>query len=119
MRQYIQSLVKRRSYGDPASYRTTVELAEKTGSEWKLDLRDEGEQKDYWWVEWFDAVVVVSGHYSVPYIPAIQGLKKMEKVRPGSVVHSKHFCGRGLYKHKVRPGDNQMILGQIGTSRCS
>lgn len=101
MREYIQSLVNRRGYEDLISYSTTVELAEKVGSEWKVVLRKEGKERDYWWVEWFDAVVVASGHYSVPYIPAISGLEEMEKMRPGSVVHSKHYRGRDLYKNKV------------------
>lgn len=118
MREYVQSLVKRRGYEDFLSYRTTVELAEKRGSEWKLVLRKEGVERDYWWVEWFDAVVVASGHYSVPYIPSIVGLEAMEKSRPGSIVHSKHFRGKDLYKGKVRP------ISQLGTSyrrayRCS
>lgn len=102
MREYVQSLVKKQGYEDFVCYGTTVELAEKVGSEWKVILRKEGESEDYWWLEWFDAVVVASGHYSVPYIPAVPGLEHMEKMRPGSVVHSKHFRGKALYKNKVR-----------------
>lgn len=101
MRRYIKSLVDRNGYPHLISYSTTVERAEKIGSEWKVTLRKEGKEHDYWWVEWFDAVVVASGHYSVPYIPSIPGLEQFEKSRPGSVVHSKHFRGRDLYKDKV------------------
>lgn len=103
IRRYITSLIERRGYQDFVSYSTTVERAEKAGAEWKVTLRKAGKEQDYWWVEWFDAVVVASGHYSVPYIPAIPGLEEMERTRPGSVAHSKHFRGRDLYKHKVRP----------------
>lgn len=101
MRKYIKGLVERRGYEDYVSYNTTVELAEKVGSEWKLTLRRDGKQSDYWWVEWFDAVVVASGHYSVPYIPAIKGLDAFEKARPGSVLHSKQFRGKNEYQGKV------------------
>ncbi|KAL2112240.1 hypothetical protein VUR80DRAFT_8195 [Thermomyces stellatus] len=100
MRRYIKGLVERRGYEDYVSYNTTVELAEKVGSEWKLTLRRDGKQSDYWWVEWFDAVVVASGHYSVPYIPAIKGLDAFEKARPGSVLHSKQFRGKNEYQGK-------------------
>ncbi|KAI8666394.1 hypothetical protein NCS57_00864000 [Fusarium keratoplasticum] len=100
VRRYIKGLVERRGYEDLVSYNTTVERVEKIGSEWKVTLRREGNERDYWWVEWFDAVVVASGHYSVPYIPAIDGLDELEKSRPGSVIHSKHFRGRDLYKGK-------------------
>ncbi|KAM7192741.1 dimethylaniline monooxygenase [Rhypophila sp. PSN 637] len=100
VRQYIESLVTRNGYQDFISYNTTVEKVAKVGAEWKVTLRKEGQKTDYWWVEWFDAVVVASGHYWVPYIPAIEGLAEMEKLRPGSVIHSKHFRGRDLYKDK-------------------
>ncbi|KAM0559854.1 hypothetical protein ACHAPJ_003802 [Fusarium lateritium] len=100
VRRYIESLVERNGYEDLISFNTTVEKAEKIGTEWKVTLRKEGKERDYWWVEWFDAVVVASGHYSVPYIPSIEGLQAFEKSRPGSVIHSKHFRGRDLYKGK-------------------
>ncbi|KAF7558236.1 hypothetical protein G7Z17_g191 [Cylindrodendrum hubeiense] len=100
IRQYIRNLVERRGYEDLVSYSTTVERVEKIGAEWKVSLRKEGKEHDYWWVEWFDAVVVASGHYSVPYIPAIDGLAEREKSRPGSVLHSKSFRGRDPYKGK-------------------
>lgn len=101
LRQYITDLVRRNGYEDFISYSTTVERAEKLGEEWRLTLRREGEERDYWWTETFDAVVVASGHYSVPFIPAIEGLEQFEASRPGSVIHSKHFRGRDLYKNKV------------------
>jgi len=102
IQRYVQGLVDDKGYQDFVSYNTTVERAEKIGERWKLTLRKEGVRSDYWWVEWFDAVVVASGHYSVPYIPAIEGLEEFEKTRPGSVVHSKAFRGRDYYKGKVR-----------------
>ncbi|KAK4183023.1 hypothetical protein QBC35DRAFT_508890 [Podospora australis] len=100
MQRYIKSLIERNGYEDLISYSTTVERVEKVGAEWKVVLRKEGKEKDYWWVEYFDAVVVASGHYWVPYIPAIEGLEEFEKGRPGSVIHSKHFRGRDHYKGK-------------------
>ncbi|KAI9167795.1 Thiol-specific monooxygenase [Paramyrothecium foliicola] len=100
IRRYIQSMVERKGYGDLVSYSTTVERAQKVGDEWKLTLRKEGKDQDYWWEESFDAVVVASGHYSVPYIPKIEGLDAFEKSRPGSVLHSKHFRGRDQFKGK-------------------
>lgn len=100
VQRYIKSLVERRGYSDLISYRTTVERAEKVGTEWKIILRRDGEQSDYWWVEWFDAVVVASGHFWVPYIPAMEGLEEFEKARPGSVLHSKHFRGREAFRDK-------------------
>ncbi|OAA69021.1 Flavin-containing monooxygenase FMO [Cordyceps fumosorosea ARSEF 2679] len=100
MRDYIARLVDRNGYQDYVSYNTTVERAEKVDGEWKLTLRRDGAAQDYWWNEYFDAVIVATGHYSVPYIPSIPGLEQLQKLRPGSVVHSKHFRGRHSYKGK-------------------
>ena len=101
VQRYIKSLVHRRGYTDLVSYKTTVELVKKDGIEWKIVLRKEGEQSDYWWEERFDAVIVASGHYWVPYIPDIDGLEDFQKARPGSVLHSKHFRGRDEFVGKV------------------
>ncbi|KAK7523008.1 uncharacterized protein IWZ02DRAFT_260202 [Phyllosticta citriasiana] len=101
---YVRSLVERNGYQDLISYNTTLEKAEKVareggdGEEWKLTLRKDGEKTDYWWEERFDAMVVASGHYSVPYIPFVPGLSEFAKAWPGSVIHSKHFRGRDAYK---------------------
>jgi hypothetical protein len=102
VRDFIQSLVNRRGYENLVSYNTTVELAEKVGEEWRLVLRksSDANEDDEWWEERFDAVCVASGHFSVPYIPQIEGLADLEKAYPGSVKHSKMFRGRDLYRGK-------------------
>lgn len=102
IQNYVAGLVNRRGYEKFVSYDTTVELAEKTGKEWRLVLRKVGAGQDEWWEERFDAVVVANGHYHVPYIPRIKGLAEFEAARPGSVKHSKMFRGRDAYRGKVR-----------------
>lgn len=103
IRKYIESLVNRNGYDKLVSYNTTVELAEKAGSEWRLVLRKSSDEQgdDAWWEERFDAVIVASGHYNVPYIPKIEGLDEFERIRPGSVKHSKMFRGRDAHRGKV------------------
>ncbi|CCH45935.1 Flavin-containing monooxygenase [Wickerhamomyces ciferrii] len=55
---------------------------------WVLTIRETKDGKDHWYIEQFDAVAVASGHYSVPYIPKIEGLSTRE---PGSFIHAKSF----------------------------
>lgn len=104
IREYVESLVNRNGYENLVSYNTSVELAEKVGNEWRLVLRRDGDVRgeDEWWEERFDAVIVASGHFNVPYIPKIEGLDAFERSRPGSVKHSKMFRGREAYRGKVR-----------------
>lgn len=107
IRQYIENLFVRKGYHGLVQYNTTVERAVKDQSsgKWTLTLRrteSEGDnQFDYWWEEVFDAVVVASGHYAVPYIPAISGLKEFAARFPGSVEHTKHYRVPEKYRGKV------------------
>ncbi|KAL5113426.1 hypothetical protein ACEQ8H_008694 [Pleosporales sp. CAS-2024a] len=102
VRRFVEALVHRNDYDKLVSYNTTVELAEKVGNEWRLVLRRPAKtnEKDDWWEERFDAVVVASGHFNVPYIPYIQGLADLERAHPGTVKHSKMFRGRDAYRGK-------------------
>ncbi|KAI9370149.1 hypothetical protein BJX61DRAFT_544908 [Aspergillus egyptiacus] len=102
--QYIEDLLNRNGYQDLVEYNTTVERAEKdpqTGS-WVLTLRRAGGAAglDYWWTETFDALVVASGHYHVPYVPAIPGLKEFTERYPGCVEHAKQYRGPKKYQGK-------------------
>ncbi|KAF6833983.1 dimethylaniline monooxygenase (n-oxide forming) [Colletotrichum musicola] len=98
IRDYIRGFVD--EYQDLVSYNNTVERAEKVGDEWKLTLRRESAGEDEWWSESFDAVVVATGHYWVPYAPYIEGLEEFERARPGSVIHSKNYRGKEDFRDK-------------------
>ncbi|KAJ5594205.1 uncharacterized protein N7459_000413 [Penicillium hispanicum] len=106
IRQYIEDLFTKKGHHGLVQYHTTVERAVKPpGSQkWELTLRRRerhgGIPSDYWWTEQFDAVVVASGHYAVPYIPAIPGLKEFAARHPGSVAHTKHYRGPEKYRGK-------------------
>lgn len=101
---YIQSLLNRKQYEDLVFYNTTVELVQKDAKsgKWVLTLRkplDNGKE-DRWWTEEFDAVVVATGHYTVPYIPYTEGLAELAQNFPGSVEHSKAWRGLDKYRGK-------------------
>lgn len=101
---YIQGLLNRRGYQDLVSYNTTVELVHKdeASDKWIVTLRKplENGLEDRWWSESFDAVVVASGHYTVPFIPYTPGLAELMQNLPGSVEHSKAWRGPDKYLGK-------------------
>lgn len=101
---YIQDLLNRNGYRELVSYDTTVELVHKDEEKgkWILTLRRalEGGEKDYWWTESFDAVVVAAGHYTVPFIPHTPGLAQMAHDFPGSVEHTKAWRTPERYRGK-------------------
>lgn len=88
-------------------FSTTVERVHKNCKTGKWDItlrqsgiRSKGKGFDYWWAESFDAVVIASGHYSVPYIPKIPGIEDWYKRWPKRLQHSKQFRSRDAYVDK-------------------
>jgi cation diffusion facilitator CzcD-associated flavoprotein CzcO len=39
----------------------------------------------------YDAIVVANGHYTVPYVPDIAGVKAWNEKNPGNIIHSKAY----------------------------
>lgn len=76
-----------------------VRLGQSQGTEkWMIKRRDllsgEASESEY------DAVVVASGHYNVPFIPDITRIAEWNKAYPGSLSHSKFY--RNLEKYRDR-----------------
>lgn len=101
--KYLEDLFK--DYLHLASFNTTVVKVEKKSGKWNLTLRQSGhfvngEPRDYWWEEQFDAVIVASGHYSVPLAPDIPGLENAFAEHPTHFEHSKEFRNADHYVDK-------------------
>lgn len=96
---------------------TSVELAEyierdqnkNKDGEWVLTLRKSSStpngagKKNVWWQERFDAVVVATGHYYLPFMPKIPGMVEFDRKYPGKIRHSKYYRGTKGYVGKVGP----------------
>lgn len=99
---------------DKIQFNSTVEDVykdySKKGSKFVLTIREEtdevddnNESIDKWYKEEFDAIIVATGHYNVPFIPDVPGLKEIYEKFPSKVTHSKTFRISNLdeYKDKV------------------
>ncbi|KAM0274377.1 hypothetical protein ACHAQH_007914 [Verticillium albo-atrum] len=105
VREWVQDIFVRDGNDKLLELNTTVERAVKTeAGEWVVTLRKETPGKDYWWEERFDALVVASGHYNVPWIPDIPGLIEFDARFPGKILHSKHFRGSESFEGKLGGG---------------
>jgi cation diffusion facilitator CzcD-associated flavoprotein CzcO len=102
IREWVEDIFVRNGNDKLLELNTTVERAEKRGDKWVLTLRQEEPGKNYWWQEEFDALVVASGHYNIPWIPQIPGLLEYDAKYPGRILHSKHFRNAEDFKGKVR-----------------
>ncbi|QLQ81254.1 hypothetical protein HG537_0F00150 [Torulaspora globosa] len=69
---------------------------------WKLTVKHVApDGTAQWYTEFYDAVIISSGHYSVPHIPHIKGLSSWNKKFNSSVLHSKSFRDPKIFKDKV------------------
>ncbi len=81
-RQYIENYFAIHKTDSLLALNTTLEDLSQVarseradGTRWKLTLRkyDPARHVDVWWEEFFDAVVLATGHYSVPFVRAPLG----------------------------------------------
>ncbi|KAF2095767.1 thiol-specific monooxygenase [Rhizodiscina lignyota] len=100
IRQWVEDIFVRNGLEELLELNTTVEHAEKKNGEWILTLRKDGPGKNQWWQESFDALVVASGHYNIPWIPQIPGLLEYDAKFQGRVTHSKHFRDAKKFRGK-------------------
>ncbi|KAL3466262.1 hypothetical protein BJX64DRAFT_284830 [Aspergillus heterothallicus] len=101
--QYLLDLVE--EYRDYISFNTTVVSVQKTEvGKWRLTLRrpdlNGDTPVDSWWQEEFDAVIVATGQYNVPYIPKIAGLENTLSSHSDAVEHVNAFRSRDDYAGK-------------------
>lgn len=116
IRDWVEQIFRQGGHETLVHFHTTVERAEKRETGWLLTLRQENpeEDKDRWWQQEFDAVVVASGHYNTPHIPDITGLTEWEERYPGSIMHSKHYRGTDAFQRKVCvPGPPHPPISQV------
>ena len=99
-RQYIESYFSQHKTDPYLTFNTTLELLTKLPASsrseldtWSLTLRqhDPTLQLDKWYTETFDAVILATGHYSVPYIPSVPGLSAYISIFPSHIQHSKSY----------------------------
>ncbi|KAK6498659.1 hypothetical protein TWF481_011237 [Arthrobotrys musiformis] len=69
--------------------RRVLKLVRQDGLKWEVETQDVISTKTEKSV--FDAVVITTGHYNVPYIPPINGIEEFERDHPGAILHSKYF----------------------------
>lgn len=63
--------------------------------------------------EKYDAIVVANGHYSVPFVPYIEGAREWNDAFPGTLSHSKSFRTAEEFRDKVRSIPNIDSADQI------
>lgn len=74
-------------------YNSRIQDLDKTSDgKWKITVRRVvDEHHEEWYQEVFDAVVVATGHYSIPNYPRIKGLAEFNRNFPGSLLHANSY----------------------------
>ena len=107
VRDYIEAYILRNKGEKNVSveFSSTIEDVERiitdNGHHYKLTVRQSSnDSHDIWYQRNFDAVVVATGHYHVPFIPEVPGLREAQEKFPGLVRHAKYFRTAEPYKDK-------------------
>ncbi|KAI7906365.1 uncharacterized protein BX663DRAFT_496156 [Cokeromyces recurvatus] len=84
-------------------FSTLVKRVEFENDHWKVSSESCGDKKDgvCTTVEEFDAVVVATGHYTVPYIPNIPGLTELYENKRIQLLHSRDYRRPEDFKDKT------------------
>lgn len=84
-------------------FNSQVEHTQKKDGKWELIVRHKNPKTglEEWYSEKFDAVLVAAGHYSVPFIPKIEGLGAYALEHPDAVIHNKAWRSPDEYKDKT------------------
>ncbi|KAI5288904.1 hypothetical protein KEM55_008952, partial [Ascosphaera atra] len=75
-----------------------VKPAPATEGSWQVSRKYLGD--DQVKTDMYDAVVVASGHFNVPYIPSIPGIAAWNKAYPGVISHAKQYDSPDSFKGK-------------------
>ena len=112
LEQYIQTLAKNHGVDAITMFHTRVDEAKKTldGTGWEirsvtLDKAETGVRFTEK-ISHFDLLVVASGHYNMPRVPDIEGLRDWKSGHPDRVTHSKQYRSPRKYE-----GQNVLVLG--------
>lgn len=110
IQRYVETYLYR--HKEHIVFSTTVESLTKDytreDSKFKLTLRtetdevdDDGQPLDRWTKRSFDAVVIATGHYHVPTIPNVPGIREVYHKFPGVIAHSKTFRSAERYRDQT------------------
>ena len=86
---------------------TWIQKAHCPESSWSVTTRNlrHGQQKE----SVYDALVVSSGHYTVPFIPSYIGIDQFNTEHPNVISHSKWFDDPHDYHNKVFIPDDSLL----------
>lgn len=111
VQKYIKDYVERHRDNENVNvvFNTTVEDVERVPRQvldiseipyqFRVTLRQSlNHESDIWYQELFDSIVVTVGHYHVPYIPHVDGLKEVQERFPSVVEHAKFYRTPDAYE---------------------
>lgn len=96
--KYLTDLAETENLLPLIRFSTLVEKVEFDHDEWKVSVKNGNKR----YTQMFDAVVVATGHYAVPFVPDIPGLVELNENKRIPVMHSRDYRHPDGFKDKVR-----------------
>lgn len=97
--KYLNDLTLKEDLSSLIRFQTLVENVEYENNVWKVTVNNARDGNRY--TEEFDAVVVATGHYAVPYVPEFPGLEELNKSQHIQILHSRDYRSPDGFKDKV------------------
>lgn len=97
--EYLNDLTSKENLSSLIRFQTLVESVEYENNVWKVTVNNAQDRNRY--TEEFDAVVIATGHYAVPYVPDFPGLKELNKSQHIQILHSRDYRSPDEFKDKV------------------
>ncbi|KAI8073706.1 hypothetical protein BDF21DRAFT_465133 [Thamnidium elegans] len=94
--KYLTNLTKAEKLLLLIRFSTLVEKVEFDHDQWKVSVKNGNNR----YTQEFDAVVVATGHYAVPFIPDIPGLTELNENKRIPVMHSRDYRHPDGFKDK-------------------
>ncbi|KAI8150202.1 hypothetical protein BJV82DRAFT_504277 [Fennellomyces sp. T-0311] len=106
--EYIENMAKDHNLLSMVRFNTTVVKVEPLpDATWRVHVTERTVDNETSYTELFDAIIVASGHFYVPYLPEIEGIQNFAQVPEHHVIHSLE------YRHpKVFTGKTVLIVGK-------
>lgn len=99
---YLQNFAKLNGLKKYIRFNTSIEKVYKDGNSWVVTAveidRINGVEK--WYSETFDAVVLATGRFNIPFVPYIEGMDVFNIKHPNIISHTKAFRNTDDYEDK-------------------
>lgn len=100
--QYLEEYTRVNNLREYIRFNSTVVKLHKVDGKWRVTVLNKGDEssKDKWYIEDFDAVVLATGRFNIPFVPYVEGMCEYNESHPTVISHTKAYREVEEYRGK-------------------